>query len=48
MPIVKGICEVLDLQKKGTKEEIVTRVLDFLMEPSDSGRKAPETKRKRM
>ena len=46
VPMVKHICETLDLVKKGTKEEIVTRVLDFLMEPSDSGKEAPENKRK--
>ena len=45
--MVKSICEVLDIVKKGTKEEIVTRLLDFLMKPSDSGRKLPKPKRKR-
>lgn len=35
---LKSICEMLDLEKKGTKDEIAARVLEFLIEPKDSGK----------
>lgn len=35
---LKSICEMLDLEKKGTKDEIVERCIDFLIEPKDSGK----------
>lgn len=35
---LKSICEMLDLEKKGNKEEISERILEFLMEPKDSGK----------
>lgn len=35
---LKSICEMLDLQKSGNKEEISNRILDFLLEPKDSGK----------
>lgn len=35
---LKSVCEMLDLQKTGTKEEITTRIIDFLLEPKDSGK----------
>lgn len=35
---LKSICEMLDLEKKGNKEEIGTRIVDFLLEPKDSGK----------
>lgn len=38
---LKDICEVLDLEKKGRKEEIVNRIMDFLMDPKDSGKPLP-------
>ena len=47
MSMIKGICEVLDVQKKGTKEEVITRLLEFLMKPEDSGRKVPQPKKRK-
>ncbi|XP_044265247.1 protein DEK isoform X3 [Tribolium madens] len=35
---LKSICEMLDLQKTGTKDDIIERILDFLLEPKDSGK----------
>lgn len=35
---LKSICEMLDVEKKGNKEEIIERVIDFLIEPKDSGK----------
>lgn len=35
---LKSICEMLDLQKTGIKDEIAERIVDFLLEPKDSGK----------
>lgn len=35
---LKSVCEMLDLQKTGNKDEISERILDFLLEPKDSGK----------
>ena len=35
---LKSICEMLDLEKKGTREEIAERIVEFLVEPKDSGK----------
>lgn len=35
---LKSICEMLDLEKKGSKDEIIERIVDFLIEPKDSGK----------
>ncbi|GBN17024.1 Protein DEK [Araneus ventricosus] len=43
--VLKRICEVLDLERGGTKEDIVMRILDFLLEPKDSGKKVPTKKK---
>ncbi|GIY05388.1 protein DEK [Caerostris extrusa] len=37
--VLKRICEVLDLERSGSKEEIIKRILGFLLEPKDSGKK---------
>ncbi|XP_066154579.1 protein DEK isoform X4 [Euwallacea fornicatus] len=36
--ILKTICEILDLSKTGTKEELVEKIMEFLVEPKDSGK----------
>lgn len=38
MKQLKSICEMLDLDKKGTKEELADRICEFLLEPKDSGK----------
>lgn len=35
---LKSICEMLDLEKKGSKDEIIERIVEFLIEPKDSGK----------
>ncbi|KAG8202004.1 hypothetical protein JTE90_010375 [Oedothorax gibbosus] len=45
-PVLKQICGVCDIERSGLKEEIVKRVLQFLMEPKDSGKAAPKKKTK--
>ncbi|XP_076268882.1 protein Dek isoform X2 [Rhynchophorus ferrugineus] len=35
---LKSICEMLDLEKKGNKDDVVERIVDFLLEPKDSGK----------
>ncbi|XP_077991693.1 protein DEK-like isoform X2 [Glandiceps talaboti] len=44
---LKEFCEWLDLEKGGTKEDIIHRILDFLLEPAPSGKPMPKPKRKR-
>ncbi|XP_048582940.1 protein DEK [Nematostella vectensis] len=39
---LKRLLEILDLPKKGKREELKERVMEFLMKPKASGRKAPE------
>lgn len=38
---MKDICDVLDLEKKGKKDDLLTRIMDFLMDPKDSGKPVP-------
>lgn len=33
---------MLDLPKSGTKEDIIDRIIDFLLEPKDTGRGRPK------
>ncbi|KAL1501539.1 hypothetical protein ABEB36_006842 [Hypothenemus hampei] len=35
---LKTTCEILDLPKSGAKDDIVERILEFLLEPKDSGK----------
>nr|CAH7718866.1 unnamed protein product [Callosobruchus chinensis] len=35
---LKSICEMLDLQKSGTKDDLANRIVEFLLEPKDSGK----------
>jgi len=46
--MIKGIAEVLDIPRNGTKDELVDRIMEWLEKPGDSGRKVPAPKRKRM
>ncbi|KAJ8926026.1 hypothetical protein NQ315_009881, partial [Exocentrus adspersus] len=39
---LKSICEMLDLTKSGTKDDIIERVMDFLIDPKDTGRGRPK------
>lgn len=35
---LKSVCEMLDLPKSGSKDELVSKIVDFLIEPKDSGK----------
>lgn len=35
---LKKICDILDLDRSGTKEELIDKIMSFLLEPKDSGR----------
>lgn len=41
---LKQMCELLDLDRSGTKEVICKRIMEFLMAPVDSGRPVPAPK----
>ncbi|XP_014662020.1 PREDICTED: protein DEK-like [Priapulus caudatus] len=45
MGALRKLCEVLDLDRKGTKEEVVEKIMTFLLMPNDNGRKVPVSKR---
>ncbi|XP_062925960.1 protein DEK-like [Mobula hypostoma] len=45
--VLKVICTVLDLERKGTKDELVSKILNFLMRPKASGKSLPKPKKKR-
>lgn len=36
---LKRICELLDVERSGTKDDLVERILDYLLEPKQTGRK---------
>ncbi|XP_024073277.1 protein DEK [Terrapene carolina triunguis] len=43
--MLKSICEVLDLERSGVNNELVTRILNFLMHPKPSGKPLPKSKK---
>jgi len=45
--MLKKICVVLDIERKGTKEDVIERIMNFLMEPTSSGNKPPTKTKKR-
>jgi len=47
MPELKEFCGWLSLEKSGSKEEVVKRILVFLLRPVDEGKKVPQSKSKR-
>lgn len=44
---LKGVCGVLDLEKKGTHSDLVDRILTFLISPKNSGKRLPTKKKKK-
>ncbi|XP_035991523.1 protein DEK isoform X1 [Fundulus heteroclitus] len=44
---LKLVCTVLDLEKKGTQSDLVDRILNFLVAPKNSGKRAPVKKKRR-
>lgn len=45
--VLKSLCGILDLEKKGNREEIAERIATFLLEPKDSGKPVPPPRPKR-
>ncbi|XP_023242970.1 protein DEK-like isoform X1 [Centruroides sculpturatus] len=46
LPVLKRVCDILDLERSGTKEDIVSRISEFLLYPKASGKSVPKTKKK--
>ncbi|XP_027866565.1 protein DEK-like [Xiphophorus couchianus] len=44
---LRDICSILALRRGGTKEQLVQRILRFLTEPRDSGKRPPVANRRR-
>ena len=44
---MKEIFDVLGLEKKGLKDELSKRLMTFLFEPKDNGKKVPQPKKSR-
>jgi len=45
--MLKCICQTLDIERSGKKEEIVERIMNFLKEPKDSGKPLTASAKKR-
>ncbi|KFP87853.1 PREDICTED: protein DEK, partial [Acanthisitta chloris] len=43
--MLKSICEVLDLERSGVNSDLVSRILNFLMNPKSSGKPLPKSKK---
>ncbi|XP_068093061.1 protein DEK [Hyperolius riggenbachi] len=43
---LKNICAVLDLEKSGVNQELISRIMTFLMEPKSTGKALPKSKSK--
>ncbi|TDH11254.1 hypothetical protein EPR50_G00058920 [Perca flavescens] len=44
---LKVVCGVLDLEKKGNHADLVDRILNFLIEPKNSGKRLPVKKKRK-
>ena len=38
LPGLKVLCDILDMPKSGTKDDVIERLLEFLSRPLDSGK----------
>merc|ERR1712212_1360222 len=47
IPELKLFCGFLSLEKSGSKEDVVGRILGFLLEPKDEGKKVPQGKKRK-
>ncbi|KAM5157930.1 protein DEK [Mantella aurantiaca] len=43
---LKNICGILDLEKSGANVELVSRIMNFLLEPKSTGKSLPKSKSK--
>lgn len=46
MPVLKFICEVIDVERSGHKDDVVNRIMDFLLHPKSSGKGVPAPKKR--
>uniref|UniRef100_A0A8P4K799 DEK proto-oncogene n=1 Tax=Dicentrarchus labrax TaxID=13489 RepID=A0A8P4K799_DICLA len=46
-PILRFVCGVLDLEKKGTHSDLVDRIMNFLIAPKNSGKRLPVKKKRK-
>ncbi|CAI9739783.1 protein DEK-like [Octopus vulgaris] len=44
---LRKICEILGLERGGAKDEILNKIMDFLVKPKDTGKSVPKPKKKR-
>lgn len=44
---LKKMCKILDLERGGSKEDILNKLMDFLLAPKSSGESVPKPKKKR-
>jgi len=44
---LKVLCSFLSLERSGSKEEFVERIMSFLLEPKDEGKKVPQPKKRK-
>ncbi|RXM98176.1 Protein DEK [Acipenser ruthenus] len=44
--VLKTICGTLDLEKSGKNDDLISRIMTFLMKPKSSGKPLPRSKRK--
>jgi len=45
--MLKSICETLDIERGGKKEDIMDRMMTFLLKPKSSGKPLPSSTKKR-
>ncbi|XP_048758844.2 protein DEK-like [Ostrea edulis] len=45
--VLKKMCEVLDLERKGVRDEIAERIMEFCLCPKDSGKAIPPSKKRK-
>lgn len=43
---LKNICGILDLEKSGANSELISRIMNFLLEPKSTGKSLPKSKSK--
>ena len=46
--MLKSICETLALERSGSKEMHVSRIMEFLMKPKDAGKAVPVKRRREL
>ena len=43
--MISHVCEILDVQRSGNKDEVVERLMEWLLKPEDSGKKVPKKRK---